>query len=158
MSDNRSDLNPGAARSAESLNLGALTVTLWVLAGLIVIGGQLGVALVEKSFCESQLNYAARRLTAVKTTQTQTEEAIEKREQQIKRASALETQYAALLTDLIEIAKVDPDARVITQKWKIQQQGQSQSQEPAAKPSPEPQPTAPVKSKTSPVSSSKGNS
>ncbi len=157
MSEYRSDLNPGAPRSPGALNLDALALALWVLAGLIVIGGQLGVALLEKSLCESQLNFAARKLTTLKTTHTQTEEALEKREQQIKRASALETQYAALLTDLIEIAKVDPDARLITQKWKIQQQGQSPAPEPAAKPSPEPQPTAPVKSKTSPVSSLKGN-
>ena len=147
MSEYRSEANPGASRSMGGLDIGALSVTLWVLAGLLVIGGQLRVALIEKPYAATQLNYAAQKLTNLKTTQTQTDEAIEKREQQIKRASAMETQYAALLTDLIEIAKVDPDARMITQKWKIQQQGQSQPQEPSAKPSPEPQAASPAKPK-----------
>ena len=147
MSEHRPDSNLTAPRSAGSLNLGALNVTLWMVAGLVMLSGQLGVALIERPYSTAQLNYAAQRLTAVKTTQTQTDEAIEKREQQIKRASALETQYAALLTDLIEIAKVDPDARMITQKWKIQQQGQSPAQEPATKPSPESQATSPAKPK-----------
>ncbi len=147
MSEYRSETDAGASRSVGGLDIGALNVTLWVVAGLIVLGGQLGVALIEKPYSAAQLNYSAQKLTNLKATQTQTDEAIEKREQQIKRAAGMETQYAALLTDLIEIAKVDPDARMITQKWKIQQQGQSQPQETAAKPSQEPPATSPAKPK-----------
>ena len=42
-----------------------------------------------------------------------------------KAMSEMEAKYAALLSELIELAKVDADARAITQKWKIQQQGQA---------------------------------
>jgi hypothetical protein len=157
MGESHSDPHAGESRSSGSAKFGALSVALWAVAGIVLLAGQLSVALIEQPHTAAQLTYAAQRLTAVKTTQTQTDEAIEKREQQIKRASALETQYAALLTDLLEIAKVDPDARTITQKWKIQQQGQSQVQEQASKPSPEPQSTAPSKPKTSPSSAGKGN-
>lgn len=107
----------------------ALCMGLLNLAALIVLGGQLKVKLMERPYFQSQLNYAAQRLTNVKATQVETEQAIEKRDQQIKRSGALEGQYAALLTELLELAKTDLDARAITQKWKIQQQGAPRADE-----------------------------
>jgi len=104
-----------------------LALTLIALSGAWVLGTQLRLAAIEKPLLEAQLNYSAQRLTATKTTQLQTTEALKNREEQIKQAGELETKYAALLTDLIELAKVDADARALVQKWKIQQQGGASS-------------------------------
>jgi hypothetical protein len=104
-----------------------LSITLAVL-GLTVIlfvSAQLRVVAIEKPMLEAQLNASAQRLTATKAAQVQADEALQKREEQVKALAETEAKYAALLTELIELAKVDPDARAITQKWKIQQQGQT---------------------------------
>lgn len=104
-----------------------LPITLAVigLAIILFVSAQLRVVGIEKPMLEAQLNASAQRLTATKAAQIQAEEALLKREEQVKALAETEAKYAALLTELIELAKVDPDARAITQKWKIQQQGQA---------------------------------
>lgn len=94
------------------------------LAGIFVVGAQIRVASIEKPALEAQLNAAAQRLTSTKAAEVQADEAIQKREEQLKTLAETESKYAALLTELIELSKTDADARAITQKWKIQQQGQ----------------------------------
>lgn len=132
---------------ANELRMLGLCVGLLNLAAVIVLVGQLKIKLMERPYLQSQLNYAAQRLTSVKNTQTETEQAIEKRNQQIKRSGALEGQYAALLTELLELAKTDPDARAITQKWKIQQQGAPRVDELPAGGAPSDSKVLPVKQK-----------
>jgi len=130
------ELSPHEARDAgRQLHAGSLLAAgngLLILSVVIVLGAQLRIALIEKPQCTALLNAAAQKLTAVRSAQLQTDEAIEKREQQIKRSGAMETQYAALLTELLELSKVDPDAKLIVQKWKIQQQGAPQADETAS--------------------------
>jgi hypothetical protein len=103
----------------------SITVLGLSLAALFYLGAQLRVAAIEKPILEAQLNTSAQRLTSTKAAQVQAEEALQKREEQIKALAEMEGKYAALLTDLIDLAKTDNDARAITQKWKIQQQGQA---------------------------------
>ncbi|RFC46187.1 MAG: hypothetical protein DVB28_000191 [Verrucomicrobia bacterium] len=95
------------------------------LVAVLFFGTQLRVGALEKPMLEAQLNYSAQRLTATKSAQTQADESLKKRDEQMKALSETEAKYAALLTELIELAKTDVDARAITQKWKIQQQGQA---------------------------------
>lgn len=102
-----------------SVALGALA-----LAGIFLVGAQIRVASIEKPALEAQLKAAAQRLTSTKTAEVQADEAIQKREEQLKTLTETESKYAALLTELLELSKTDADARAITQKWKIQQQGQ----------------------------------
>lgn len=99
------------------------------LAAILFFGTQLRVAGLEKPMLEAQLNYSAQRLTSTKAAQVQADEALKKRDEQVKGLSETESKYAALLTELIELAKTDADARAITQKWKIQQQGQAAAPE-----------------------------
>ena len=94
------------------------------LAAILFLGTQLRLAGLEKPMLEAQLNYSAQRLTSTKAAQVQADEALKKRDEQVKGMSDTEAKYAALLTELIDLAKTDADARAITQKWKIQQQGQ----------------------------------
>jgi hypothetical protein len=81
----------------------------------------------DRSLLERQLVVLAERVTASRLARKQVDEALEQREEQIKRAAVKEAQYAGLLTDLLELSKVDPDARLVTQKWKIQSTGEAQT-------------------------------
>ena len=102
----------------------SIAVAAFALAGIFLVGAQIRVASIEKPALEAQLNAAAQRLTSTKAAEVQADEAIQKREEQLKTLTETESKYAALLTELIELSKTDADARAITQKWKIQQQGQ----------------------------------
>lgn len=114
-----------------------VSITLGVLAlsAIVLLGGHMKTVSFEKSVLEKQLVGLADRVTASKAARKQLDEAFEQREQQIKRAAATEALYAGLLTDLLELAKVDPDARLVVQKWKIQS-SDATSTDPAAAPAP----------------------
>ena len=90
------------------------------LAALVFLGAQTRLALMERPMLEGQNSFLTQRLSTMKTTELQTDEALKSRDEQIKRAQDTETRYAAMLTELLELSKVDADARAITQKWKIQ--------------------------------------
>jgi hypothetical protein len=61
-----------------------------------------------------------RRLRDIKISLQKTEEALQRRDLQLRKAEETESFYAGLLTELVELAKVDPAANAIVQKWKIQ--------------------------------------
>ena len=81
--------------------------------GLIFVGTQLRVGSIEKPQVEAFHNYAAQRLINLKAAQAQADEALQKREEQIAHAADLEKVYAALLTELLEVASVDSSAKAI---------------------------------------------
>jgi hypothetical protein len=101
----------------------AITLGVLALSGLVLLAAHMKSLSLERNLLEKQLVVLAERVTAAKLARKQVDEAFEQREQQVKRAAAMEAQYAGLLTDLLELAKVDPDARLVTQKWKIQSNG-----------------------------------
>jgi hypothetical protein len=103
----------------------AITLGVLAFAGIVLLGGYMKSVSTDRSLLEKQLVVLAERVTAAKTARKQLDEAFEQREQQVKRAAATEALYAGLLTDLLELSKVDPDARLVTQKWKIQASGDS---------------------------------
>lgn len=114
--------------------VGALTVS-----AMVFFLTQLKIAMLERPMLEAQRTAAAARKASMQEGLAQAEGALKQRETQIQRVQKLEAEYAQLLTDLLELAKVDLDARDITLKWKIQQQapsGQSQDQH-ARQPMPE---------------------
>lgn len=93
------------------------------LAGFVFLGGHIKTLTTDRLFLERQLAVLADRENAAKAAKKQVDEAFQQREHQVKIAAATEAQYAGLLSDLLELAKVDSDARSITQKWKIQSAG-----------------------------------
>ena len=105
----------------------AITLGVLALSGLVLLGAHMKSLSLERNLLEKQLVVLAERVTASKLARKQVDEAFEQREQQVKRAAAMEAQYAGLLTDLLELSKVDPDARLVTQKWKIQSSGEPNS-------------------------------
>jgi hypothetical protein len=104
----------------------AITLGVLALSGIVLVGAQMKSLSLDRSLLEKQLVVLAERVTAAKLARKQVDEAFEQREQQVKRAAATEAQYAGLLTDLLELSKVDPEARLVTQKWKIQSSGEAQ--------------------------------
>lgn len=110
----------------------AITLGVLALSGIVLLGGHMKTVVLDKTLLEKQMVVLADRVTASKAARKQVDEAFEQREQQVKRAAATEAQYAGLLTDLLELAKIDPDARLVVQKWKIQSGADQTSTAPAA--------------------------
>ena len=104
-----------------------ITITLGVLAfsGIALVGAQMKSLSQDRILWNKQLVVLAERVTASKLARKQVDEAFEQRKQQVKRAEETEIQYAELLTDLLELSKVDPEAKLVTQKWKIQSSGEA---------------------------------
>lgn len=98
----------------------AITLGVLALSGIVLLAGHMKSGSLDRILLEKQLATLADRVLASKAARKQVDEAFEQREQQLKRASVTEAQYAGLLTDLLELAKVDLDARAVVQKWKIQ--------------------------------------
>jgi hypothetical protein len=97
------------------LALGSLAV-----GSLVFLFAEMRVALCDRTILKGQIGQMGRRLRDIKTSLQKTEEAMQRRDQQLKKAEEVENFYAGLLTELIELAKVDPAAQAIVQKWKIQ--------------------------------------
>ncbi len=107
--------------------LGALSVS-----ALVFFLTELRNTSLERPILRSQRAAAWARRVSLQSGNAEADQILEKRELQIARMQKLEADYAQLLTDLLELAKVDPDARAVTNKWKIQQQAQSPPSEAAA--------------------------
>jgi hypothetical protein len=105
----------------------AITLGVLALSGMVLVTGHMKSLSLDKSLLEKQLSALAERVTSSKAARQQVDEAFEQREQQVKRVAATEAQYAGLLTDLLELAKVDADAKQVVQKWKIQASGDAQT-------------------------------
>jgi hypothetical protein len=105
------------ASDLKRVELSLVILALWAL---IFTGAQARVVAIESRVQQGQLTAAAERLAAVKKVRDETSQAISEREKQIADGQQQEVRYAALLTALLELAKEDPDARLIVQKWKIQ--------------------------------------
>ena len=101
----------------------AITLGVLAMAGAVLVGTQVRWLSTEKGIAERYLSMLADRSTAAKNAKKQVEDLLLQREDQIKRAGEAETKYAALLSELLELSKTDPDAQQITQKWKIQGAG-----------------------------------
>lgn len=114
------------------LALGSLAV-----GALMFLFAEMRVALCERAIFKGQIGQMGRKLRECKTALQKTEEAVQRRDHLLKKADEVETFYAGLLTELIELAKVDQGARIIVQKWKIQHDnaGSAGAGAPASKPS-----------------------
>ena len=90
------------------------------LAWLVFFAAQIRVLSLETAIFEEQHKALTEQVESAKTTEAHTDEALQKREEQIRNAQKSEIRYTDFFNELIELAKVDPDARVLVLKWKIQ--------------------------------------
>ncbi len=97
------------------LALGSLAV-----GALVFLFAEMRVALCDRAILKGQIGQMGRRLRDIKVSLQKTEEAAQRRDHQLKKVEGIEAFYAGLLTELIELAKVDPAAHAIVQKWRIQ--------------------------------------
>jgi predicted membrane metal-binding protein len=105
------------------------------LAWLVFFAAQIRILSLETAIFEEQHKALTQQVESAKTTEVHTDEALQKRESQIRKSQASEIRYTNFFNDLIELSKVDPDARVLVLKWKIQSN-------PTANPPPQTQPSA----------------
>ena len=65
-------------------------------------------------------------------------EMLKQREALVQESEQIKNQYTALLTDVLELAKTDPDTQRVVEKWKIQLQNPSNKGIPATPSNPTP--------------------
>ncbi len=120
---------------------------------LVFLLGQMRTGALEKGMLRSQLAAYARKGEELENTLQEAQRAVESREKQIKKAEADESRYAALLDDLMELSREDPEARLITLKWRMQ--SRNSSPQGASSEAPENEPPV-AELKTAPLGSRSG--
>jgi hypothetical protein len=102
---------------------------------LIFLFAQVRAVSADQMLLQAQLNQVSKRYSEAKAAVEQVDVTIEKSEQEARKAQETETAFAAFLADLLELSNIDPDARSIALKWKIQHSG---TDKPLVKDSPPP--------------------
>jgi hypothetical protein len=97
-----------------------LPVGLLSLAIAIFIASQIGAASRVKDTMNWQLDSLEKQSAQLKDAKKQFEAALAKRDEVVKQAGTIQQQYTALLTDVLELSKTDPDAAKIVEKYKVQ--------------------------------------
>lgn len=128
-----------AAPSTESMNL-QLPLSLLALAAAVFFGSQIGAAYQGAAMMRWQLTNADNQIENVQQAEAQLAELYKQREDLVKQATQIQTEYTNLLNSVIDLAKTDEDARKVVAKWNIQR---SEPPKPAA--------TAPAADGTAPA-------
>jgi len=97
------------------ITLGALT-----LAALVFLLTQLQSGVVEQPMLKKQIAFFLEKKATLQTALKESEDLLKKREEQLQQAGLVEVKYSNLINGLLELSKSDLDARMISQKWKIQ--------------------------------------
>ncbi len=99
-----------------------LPITLLALAASIFLGAQIGAIKRGTKTLNWQLGNIDKQLVNLADVKKQTDELVAKRGDLEKQTGAVQAQYTSLLTDVVELAKTDADAKKIVEKWGIQRQ------------------------------------
>jgi F0F1-type ATP synthase membrane subunit b/b' len=97
-----------------------IPLTLVALALSVFFYSQIGAADRTSETIKWQLTNIDKQLAQIKDGEKQLKELITNREELVKQSQAVQQQYTALLTDVLELSKTDEDARKIVEKWNIQ--------------------------------------
>lgn len=108
-----------AAPSPESMNL-QIPLTFLSLAAAVFFGSQIGAAYQGATMMRWQLTNADNQIENVQRAEAQFAELIKQREDLVKQATQIQTEYTNLLNAVIDLAKTDEDARKVVAKWNIQ--------------------------------------
>ncbi len=107
------------SNSSESSNY---TLFLLALAAAVFLGAQLGAVQRGSETMRWQQANSDKQIESLKDSKKRFAEAIVKRDEQVKQAGQVQTQYIALFNDILELSKTDEDAKKVVQKWGIQRQ------------------------------------
>ncbi len=75
-----------------------------------------------------------RQITSLADSEKNLTELVKQRESLVQQSQQVQARYTELLTDLINLADTDPDARAVVDKYKIQRQQNASASESDAKP------------------------
>ena len=106
---------PSPTRMSVHLPLGLLATSI-----AIFLLAQIGGMNQAKKSINWQLGNLDKQGEQLKDAQKQFTDALAKRDELVKQSSQIQKQYTALLEDVLELSKGDPDAAKIVEKWKIQ--------------------------------------
>ena len=98
-------------------------ITLLALAIAVFLGAQIGAASRNGKTSQWQLGNLAKQKTNLEEAQKRQAEELVRREERVKQADQIQSQYMAIFNDVLELSKDDDDAKRIVQKWGIQRQG-----------------------------------
>ena len=99
------------------------TQTLLAACALTFLVVQARTAFVERGLLQEQIENSRSLKKGMDEELAQLRSAMDGKEAQLEKATALEKKYGLLLDDLVQASRSDPDAWAITQKWKIQPTG-----------------------------------
>jgi flagellar biosynthesis/type III secretory pathway M-ring protein FliF/YscJ len=75
-----------------------------------------------------------RQITSLADSEKNLTELVKQRESLVQQSQQVQARYTELLSDLINLADTDPDARAVVDKYKIQRQQNAPASESEAKP------------------------
>jgi len=99
-----------------------IPIAIACLALSLFLAAQIGAVRQGFDSMEWQKSNLDKQMAALGDTGTKLTDLIKQREAIVKQSEQVQAQYTALLTDVIELAKTDADAKKVVEKWKIQQQ------------------------------------
>lgn len=111
-------------------------IALFLLAFAALLGAQLGDYRHLTGTLEWEIETAKQNIKDLEALKEQQAEAIKNREATVKQSVELQAKFQAVLTDLLELAKENPEARQIVTKWSIRQNAQPAAEDPDVKDSP----------------------
>lgn len=97
-----------------------IPIILLSLAASIFLGSQIGAAHQGESMMKWQLTNADNQIQNIADAEAQMAALIKQREELVKQATQIQTEYTNLLNSVIDLAQTDPDAREVVAKWNIQ--------------------------------------
>ena len=97
-----------------------IPVALLALAIAVLLASQIGAAGQSARIMKWQQSTVEKQIEALKTADKELATEITAREASVKQSGELKNQLQALLTDLIELANTDEDAKRVIQKYNIQ--------------------------------------
>lgn len=97
-----------------------LPLSLLAVAAAIFLGAQVGAVNQGSRTMKWQLENLDKQNANLKEAQKQVAASILARDELVKQSGQVQQQYTAVFTDLLDLAKNDPDAAKIVNKYKIQ--------------------------------------
>ena len=111
-----------------------LPLSLLALSAAIFLGAQVGAVHQGSKTMQWQLENLDQQNANLKEAQQQLAAAITARDELVKQSGQIQQQYTAVFTDLLDLAKNDPDAAKIVNKYKIQLNAPAPATAPATNP------------------------
>lgn len=97
-----------------------LPFTILALAFAVLLAAQIGASKKSSEIMAWQRDTLEKQIASMQALDKQLGEEFTKREPLVKQSAELQNQLQSLLNDLLDLAKDDPDAKQIIEKWKIQ--------------------------------------